>query len=88
MKQITTVVDLLSFIELVKRKNKTIGFVPTMGSLHEGHDSLLRKCQNENDISIVSIYVNPSHSNGSFLGDPIALLYWHFGIHPVLPKFR
>ena len=65
MKQITTVVDLLSFIELVKRKNKTIGFVPTMGSLHEGHDSLLRKCQNENDISIVSIYVNPSQFNCS-----------------------
>ena len=65
MKQITTIVDLLSFIELVKRENKTIGFVPTMGSLHEGHDSLLRKCQNENDISIVSIYVNPSQFNCS-----------------------
>ena len=65
MKQITTVVDLLSFIELVKKKNKTIGFVPTMGSLHEGHDSLLKKCQNENDISIVSIYVNPSQFNCS-----------------------
>ncbi len=48
MKQITTVVDLLSFIELIKKKNKTIGFIPTMGSLHEGHDSLLRKCQKEN----------------------------------------
>ena len=65
MKQITTVVDLLSFIELIKKKNKTIGFVPTMGSLHEGHDSLLKKCQNENDISIVSIYVNPSQFNCS-----------------------
>ena len=65
MKQITTVVDLLSFIELIKKKNKTIGFVPTMGSLHEGHDSLLRKCQKENDISIVSIYVNPSQFNCS-----------------------
>ena len=63
MKQITTVVDLLCFIELIKKKNKTIGFVPTMGSLHEGHDSLLTKCQKENDISIVSIYVNPSQFN-------------------------
>ncbi len=65
MKQITNVVDLLSFIELIKKKNKTIGFVPTMGSLHEGHDSLLRRCQQENDISIVSIYVNPSQFNCS-----------------------
>jgi pantoate--beta-alanine ligase len=65
MKQIATVVDLLRCIELIKKKNKTIGFVPTMGSLHEGHDSLLRKCQKENDISIVSIYVNPSQFNCS-----------------------
>ena len=48
------------FIKNKKAKGRSVGFVPTMGYLHEGHLSLIRKAQMENDLVAVSIFVNPT----------------------------
>ena len=48
-----------AIIKRAKRENQTIGFVPTMGALHAGHAFLLKKCRRENDLTILSIFVNP-----------------------------
>ncbi|MFS0781414.1 pantoate--beta-alanine ligase [Bacillus sp. 1P06AnD] len=59
MKIVTKVRDIQSDMMLLKNNGMRIGFVPTMGYLHEGHEALLAEARRENDIVVLSIFVNP-----------------------------
>ena len=54
------VAKLRDLVANFKKENKSIGLVPTMGALHEGHASLINASAKENDITIVSVFVNPT----------------------------
>ena len=60
MQIIKTIKDMQPLSKKLRSEGKTIGFVPTMGALHEGHLSLVRRSKVENDITVVSIFVNPA----------------------------
>ncbi len=64
MKVFYTQDELKSFLQL-RAKDKSVGFVPTMGALHEGHLSLIRSSKADTDLTVCSIFVNPTQFNES-----------------------
>ena len=58
-KVITTINEMQSIVKQHQREGKTIGFVPTMGALHDGHLTMMKQSVSENDLTVISIFVNP-----------------------------
>ena len=63
MKIVHTVKDLQAALAALRAQGKTVGLVPTLGALHAGHASLVKRCVAENDAAVVSVFVNPTQFN-------------------------
>lgn len=63
MQIVTTKKELQALVQACKASHKTIGLVPTMGALHQGHASLVKRAVEDNDICVVSVFVNPTQFN-------------------------
>ena len=60
IKIVTEIDKMRTYSRIMKKQNKLIGFVPTMGAFHEGHRNLMANCRRQCDVAVVSIFVNPT----------------------------
>ena len=63
MKVVSTIIELRNLLDDFRGEGKSVGFVPTMGALHAGHASLVKRSVAENDVTVVSVFVNPTQFN-------------------------